>query len=40
LTAARSANSDSPWTDIKNLFRRPLYVPKAMSQEMEVEAES
>jgi 3'-5' exoribonuclease len=38
--AARSANSDSPWTDIKNLFRRPLYVPKAMSQEMEVEAES
>ncbi len=35
----RAADSDSPWTDMRNLFRRPLYAPRPMSQEMEMESE-
>lgn len=35
----RNDGSDSKWTDMRNLFRRPLYVPKPMSQEMEIMAE-
>ncbi|NPV60381.1 MAG: HD domain-containing protein [Actinobacteria bacterium] len=33
---ARAGISDSPWTDMKNLFKRPLYAPRSMSQEMEL----
>jgi 3'-5' exoribonuclease len=32
----RSNGSESSWTDVKNLFRRPLYVPRSMYQEMEI----
>jgi 3'-5' exoribonuclease len=35
----RAAGGDSPWTDMRNLFKRPLYVPRSMSQEMELELE-
>lgn len=35
----RAGGSESPWTDMKNLFKRPLYIPRAMSQEMEMELE-
>ncbi len=35
----RASGSESPWTDMKNLFKRPLYIPRAMSQEMEMEME-
>lgn len=34
--AERSSGSESPWTDMRNLFKRPLYIPKAMSQEMDL----
>lgn len=37
--AERSGESDSPWTDMRNLFKRPLYIPKALSQEMELDLE-
>lgn len=37
--AERAGGSESPWTDMRNLFKRPLYIPKAMSQEMELELE-
>jgi 3'-5' exoribonuclease len=37
--AERAGEGDSPWTDMKNLFKRPLYIPRAMSQEMELELE-
>ena len=37
--AERSSGSESPWTDMRNLFKRPLYIPKAMSQEMEIDLE-
>ncbi|MBC7252787.1 MAG: HD domain-containing protein [Actinobacteria bacterium] len=37
--AERAGEGDSPWTDMKNLFKRPLYVPRAMSQEMELDLE-
>ena len=33
---ARAGVSDSPWTDMRNLFKRPLYAPRSMSQEMEL----
>ena len=33
------AAGDSSWTDMRNLFKRPLYAPKAMSQEMELDPE-
>ena len=36
---ARASDGDSPWTDMRNLFKRPLYVPRAMSQEMELNLE-
>ncbi len=35
----RAAGGDSPWTDMRNLFKRPLYVPRSMSQEMELDLE-
>lgn len=35
----RAGEGESPWTDMKNLFKRPLYVPRAMSQEMELDVE-
>jgi 3'-5' exoribonuclease len=35
----RAGNSDSSWTDMRNLFKRPLYVPRPMSQEMELDLE-
>ena len=37
--AGRSSGRDSPWTDMRNLFKRPLYIPRSMSQEMELELE-
>ena len=37
--AGRSSDRDSPWTDMRNLFKRPLYIPRSMSQEMELELE-
>jgi 3'-5' exoribonuclease len=36
---ARASDGDSPWTDMRNLFKRPLYAPRAMSQEMELNLE-
>ncbi len=33
------AAGDSSWSDMRNLFKRPLYAPKAMSQEMELDLE-
>jgi len=36
---SRAGDSDSPWTDMKNLFKRPLYAPRSMSQEMELNLE-
>ncbi|MBC7246843.1 MAG: HD domain-containing protein [Actinobacteria bacterium] len=35
----RSLDSESPWTDVKNLFKRPLYVPRPLSGEMELDLE-
>lgn len=35
----RSLESESPWTDMKNLFKRPLYVPRPISGEMELNLE-
>jgi 3'-5' exoribonuclease len=35
----KAGDGDSPWTDMRNLFKRPLYVPRAMSQEMELDLE-
>lgn len=35
----RSCESESSWTDVKNLFKRPLYIPRSMSQEMELDLE-
>jgi 3'-5' exoribonuclease len=32
----RAGDGDSPWTDMRNLFKRPLYIPRAMSQEMDL----
>jgi 3'-5' exoribonuclease len=32
----RAGEGDSPWTDMRNLFKRPLYAPRSMSQEMEL----
>jgi 3'-5' exoribonuclease len=37
--AERAGDSDSPWTDMRNLFKRPLYIPRAISQEMELQLE-
>jgi 3'-5' exoribonuclease len=37
--AERAGGSESPWTDMRNLFKRPLYIPKAMSQEMDLDLE-
>lgn len=37
--AEKASGSESPWTDMRNLFKRPLYIPKAMSQEMELDME-
>lgn len=37
--AGKAADRDSPWTDMRNLFKRPLYIPRSMSQEMELELE-
>jgi 3'-5' exoribonuclease len=37
--AERAGDSESPWTDMRNLFKRPLYIPKSMSQEMELQLE-
>ncbi len=35
----RAGNGDSSWTDMRNLFKRPLYIPRAMSQEMDLDLE-
>jgi len=35
----KAVDRDSPWTDMRNLFKRPLYIPRSMSQEMELELE-
>lgn len=35
----RSVESESPWTDVKNLFKRPLYAPRPLSGEMELDLE-
>jgi 3'-5' exoribonuclease len=35
----RRLEPDGRWTDMRNLFKRPLYVPKALSQEMELPLE-
>ncbi len=35
----RRAEGDGRWTDMRNLFKRPLYVPKAINQEMELPLE-
>lgn len=35
--AERAGDSESPWTDMRNLFKRPLYIPRSMSQEMELQ---
>jgi len=35
----KAGDGDSPWTDMRNLFKRPLYVPRSMSQEMELDLE-
>lgn len=32
----RSGGSESPWTDMRNLFKRPLYAPRSLNQEMEI----
>jgi 3'-5' exoribonuclease len=38
--AARHASAvDEPWTDVKNLFRRPLYVPRPLQADRELEPE-
>lgn len=37
--AERAGVSESPWTDMRNLFKRPLYIPRSLSQEMELELE-
>jgi 3'-5' exoribonuclease len=37
--AERASDSESPWTDMRNLFKRPLYIPRSMSQEMELDLE-
>ncbi len=37
--AERAGDSESPWTDMRNLFKRPLYIPRSMSQEMELQLE-
>ncbi len=37
--AERRLDGDGKWTDMRNLFKRPLYVPKAMEQEMELPLE-
>lgn len=37
--AEKAGESDSPWTDMRNLFKRPLYIPRSMSQEMELQLE-
>jgi len=31
------AGGESSWTDMRNLFKRPLYAPRSMSQEMELD---
>jgi len=36
---SRAGESDSPWTDMRNLFKRPLYAPRPMSREMELDLE-
>ncbi len=36
---SKAGASESPWTDMKNLFKRPLYAPRSMSQEMEIDLE-
>ncbi len=33
------AESNGKWTDMRNLFRRPLYIPKAINQEIELPLE-
>ncbi len=33
------SDGDSPWTDMRNLFKRPLYAPRPLSQEMELNLE-
>jgi len=33
------AEGDGRWTDMRNLFKRPLYVPKAINQEIELPLE-
>ena len=35
----RAGNGESSWTDMRNLFKRPLYAPKSMSQEMDLDLE-
>lgn len=35
----RTSGGESPWTDMRNLFKRPLYAPRSMSQEMELDLE-
>ncbi len=35
----RRGEGEGRWTDMRNLFKRPLYVPKSMEQEMEVPVE-
>ncbi len=35
----RRVEGEGRWTDMRNLFKRPLYVPKALSQEMELSLE-
>jgi 3'-5' exoribonuclease len=37
--AGKSCGSESPWTDMRNLFKRPLYIPRSLSQEMELDLE-
>jgi 3'-5' exoribonuclease len=35
----RRGESEGRWTDMRNLFKRPLYVPKSIEQEMELPME-
>ncbi len=35
----RRVEGEGRWTDMRNLFKRPLYVPKAIEQEMELPME-
>lgn len=37
--AEKASGSESPWTDMRNLFKRPLYIPRPLSKEMGLDLE-